>query len=76
MVTRNPQRRKTRCGEASVRPSGLVRPIMLGVPGRPWAAHVVMLGAVGIERCNHELAQEIDDLPDQAGIAGARCGAH
>ncbi len=54
----------------------LLRRVMLGVPGRPRAAHVVVLGTVGIERCHHELAQEIDDLPDQAGLTGARCGAN
>lgn len=44
--------------------------IVLGVPCRPWAAHVVLFGTIGIESCDHELAQEVDDFTEQPGLLG------
>lgn len=71
MLACNLWRCKTRCGEALVDPRRPGRGfIMFGVPGWAWAAHVMLLGTIGIEGGDHELPHEIDDLLEQAGVAG------
>ena len=81
MVARNPRRRKSSAvfrvvlvqscrGEPAGRgiaASGLLHGLTLGTPGGTGTAHVVQFGPVGIERRDHELTPERDELAEQPG---------
>lgn len=44
--------------------------IVLSVPSRARAPHIVLLGPVRIEGGDHELPQEVNDFTEQPGLLG------
>ena len=41
---------------------------MLGAPGRPRTAHVMLFRPVRMERCDDELVPELTDFTGQSGL--------
>ena len=70
MVARNARARKRsqRIGGKSGRMQ-VRRGHVLGAPGRPRAAHVMLFRPVGMERRDDELMPELADFADQSGRA-------